>query len=147
MDVKYIVADWEKMKDGLGDLIGLGRWGKGMIDELKDLTENLEDAESDIIKYDSDGIISFNHRNKDNKYQELFDDFKVLHDFTGKVGDIVDRTIDQPFYEDIDAFVTAMREATISNYTTKNRIHATEEKAIYQGYGAMHQHEKYQKQK
>ncbi|MFU0791779.1 MAG: PT-TG domain-containing protein [Virgibacillus proomii] len=139
MDVKYIVADWEKMKDGLGDLIGLGRWGKGMIDELKDLTENLEDAESDITKYDSDGIISFNHRNKENKYQELFDDFKVLHDFTGKVGDIVDRTIDQPFYEDIDAFVTAMREATISNYTTKNRIHATEEKAIYQGYGAIHQ--------
>ncbi|SDN15110.1 hypothetical protein SAMN05216244_0153, partial [Sediminibacillus halophilus] len=26
MDVKYIPADWDRMKDGLGDLIGLGRW-------------------------------------------------------------------------------------------------------------------------
>ena len=54
MDVKYIPSDWEKMKDGIGDLIGLGRWGKGMIDELKDLSDILEDAESDIAKYDVD---------------------------------------------------------------------------------------------
>jgi predicted ribonuclease toxin of YeeF-YezG toxin-antitoxin module len=135
MDVKYIPSDWEKMKDGIGDLIGLGRWGKGMIDTLKDLSENLEDAESDINKYDSDGVISFHHTSLKGKYQALYEDFQVLHSFSGKVGDIVDRTIDQPFYEDMDAFVAAMQEATISNYTTKNRIGTTETQYVYGGYG------------
>jgi predicted ribonuclease toxin of YeeF-YezG toxin-antitoxin module len=135
MDVKYIPSDWQRMKDGIGDLIGLGRWGKGMIDELKDLSDNLEDAESDIAKYDSDGVISFRHTSLKGKYQALFEDFQVLHRFSGKVGDIVDRTIDQPFYENMDAFVAAMQEASISNYTTKNRIGATETQYVYGGYG------------
>jgi hypothetical protein len=135
MDVKYIPSDWEKMKDGIGDLIGLGRWGKGMIDTLKDVSDNLEDAESDIANYDSDGVISFHHTSQKSRYQGLFEDFKVLHSFTGKVGDIVDRTIDQPFYEDMDAFVEAMRDLTISNYTTENRIGATETQFVYAGYG------------
>ncbi|MBO1912644.1 hypothetical protein J4G37_48570, partial [Microvirga sp. 3-52] len=60
-----------------------------------------------------------------NTYQNLFEDFKVLHRFTGKVGDIVDRTIDQPFYEDIDAFVAEVQQLSISNYKTKNRIGVT----------------------
>ncbi|WP_066057182.1 DNA/RNA non-specific endonuclease [Robertmurraya korlensis] len=135
MDVKYIPSDWQRMKDGIGDLIGLGRWGKGMIDELKDLSDNLEDADSDIAKYDSDGAISFRHTSLKGKYQALYEDFQVLHRFSGKVGDIVDRTIDQPFYEDMDAFVAAMQEASISNYTTKNRIGATETQYVYGGYG------------
>lgn len=135
MDVKYIPSEWQKMKDGIGDLIGLGRWGKGMIDELKDLSDNLEDTESDIAKYDSDGVISFRHTSLKGKYQALYEDFQVLHRFSGKVGDIVDRTIDQPFYEDMDEFVAAMQEASISNYTTKNRIGATETQYVYGGYG------------
>ncbi|MED3652674.1 hypothetical protein P4491_19895, partial [Heyndrickxia sporothermodurans] len=89
MDVKYIPSDWEKMKDGIGDLIGLGRWGKGMIDDLKDITDNLEDAESDIASLDSDGVISFHHTSQKDKFQQLYEDFEVLHRFTGKVGDIV----------------------------------------------------------
>jgi len=135
LDVKYIPTDWEKMRDGIGDLIGLGRWGKGMMDDLKDLSDNLEDAESDIAKYDSDGVISFHHTSQKSKYQGLYEDFEVLHSFTGKVGDIVDRRIDHPFYEEIDAFVETMRDATISKYTTKNRIGATETKIVYAGYG------------
>ncbi|MGG4504924.1 polymorphic toxin type 15 domain-containing protein [Heyndrickxia sporothermodurans] len=135
MDVKYIPSDWEKMKEGIGDLIGLRRWGKGMIDDLKAITENLKDAESDIASLDSDGVISFHHTSQKDKFQQLYEDFEVLHRFTGKVGDIVDRTIDQPFYEDIDAFVEAMRDLSISNYTTKNRVGATEVKVVYGGYG------------
>ncbi|ULT57361.1 hypothetical protein L1999_01740 [Neobacillus drentensis] len=135
MDVKYIPSDWEKMKDGLGDLIGLGRWGKGMIDTLKDLSDNLEDSEGDIAKYDSDGVISFHHTSQKNKYQGLYENFEILHSFTGKVGDIVDRTIDQPFYEDMDAFVESMRDLTIANYTTKNRIGATDTQFVYAAYG------------
>ena len=60
------------------------------------------------------------------KYQGLFEDFDILHNFSGKVGEIVDRTIDQPFYEDMDAFVQSMRDVSISNYTTTKRIGATE---------------------
>ncbi|MBL5768945.1 HNH endonuclease [Bacillus sporothermodurans] len=106
-----------------------------MIDELKAITDNLEDAESDIASLDSDGVISFHHTSQKDKFQQLYEDFEVLHRFTGKVGDIVDRTIDQPFYEDIDAFVEAMRDLSISNYTTKNRVGATEVKVVYAGYG------------
>ncbi|MED4203853.1 DNA/RNA non-specific endonuclease [Neobacillus mesonae] len=135
MDVKYIPSDWKKMRDGIGDLIGLGRWGKGMIDSLKDVSDNLEDAEADIAKYDSDGVISFHHTSLKSKYQSLYEDFQVLHRFTGKVGDIIDRTIDQPFYEDMDAFVEAMRDLTISNYKTKNRIGAVDTQFVYAGYG------------
>jgi hypothetical protein len=40
MDVKYVPADWEKMKTGIGNLIGLGVYGKGMIDDLKDISAN-----------------------------------------------------------------------------------------------------------
>ena len=125
MDVKYIPADWEKMRSGLNSLIGKG-FGKGMIDELKDISSNFEEAESDISKYDSDGVISFTHTDREKTYQGLLEDFDVLYRFTGKVGDIVDRTIDQPFYEDIDAFVTEVRELSISNYKTKNRIGVTD---------------------
>ena len=141
MDVKYIPSDWEKMKDGIGDLIGLGRWGKGMIDELKDLSDILEDAESDIAKYDVDGAIAFQNTSQKSKYQGLFEDFDILHNFSGKVGDIVDRTIDQPFYEDMDVFVQSMRDVSISNYTTTNRIGATEIVQSYAGYGVPQQFE------
>ena len=64
-----------------------------------------------------------------------------LHSFAGKVGDIVDRTIDKPFYEDMDAFVAAMRDLSISNYTTTNRIGATEIVHSYAGYGVPQQFE------
>ena len=71
----------------------------------------------------------------------MFEDFDVLHNFSGKVGDIVDRTIDQPFYEDMDAFVATMRDLSISNYTTTNRIGATEIVHSYAGYGVPQQFE------
>ncbi|MED4322126.1 hypothetical protein P9232_11775, partial [Weizmannia sp. CD-2023] len=124
MDVKYIPSDWEKTRQGIGNLIGLGAWGKGMIDSLKDISENLEDAQSAIAKYDVDGAISFSHTGHKGVYQGIYNDFKVLYDFAGKVGDIVDRTIDEPFYQDIDAFATAMRDLSITDVKTKNRIGA-----------------------
>ena len=65
MDVKYIPADWEKMRAGLSDLLGHG-FGKGMFDHLKDVNEVLEDAERDIAKYDGDGAISFQHTSQNN---------------------------------------------------------------------------------
>ena len=55
--------------------------------------------------------------------------------FPGKSAILFDRTIDQPFYEDMDAFVAAMRDLSISNYTTTNRIGVTEIVQSYVGYG------------
>ena len=130
MDVKYIPADWEKMRSGIKGLIGYGVYGKGMFEELKKLNEVLEDAEDDIAKYDADRAISFSHNSQKSTYQSMFEKFEVLYQFTGKVDNIVDRTIDQPFYEDMDAFVAAMEEATISKYETTNRIGATETHSI-----------------
>lgn len=122
MDVKYIPSDWEKTRKGIDDhILGIG-FGKGMIDHLKDLNEILEDAESDIAKYDSDGVISYQHTSQKGKYEELEKDFDILHSFSGKVGEIVDRTIDEPFYQDIDAFVEAIRNIDPMKYATKNRI-------------------------
>ncbi|MFB6468864.1 hypothetical protein ACE38V_19085 [Cytobacillus sp. Hz8] len=135
MDVKYIPSDWEKMRKGIDDhILGIG-FGKGMIDHLKDLNEILEDAEADIAKYDSDGVISFQHTSQKGKYEELEKDFDILHSFSGIVGEIVDRTIDEPFYQDMDAFVEAIRNIDPMKYKTKNRIGATEIKTIYEGYG------------
>ncbi|WP_242694842.1 hypothetical protein [Pseudogracilibacillus auburnensis] len=124
MDVNYITSDWEKAKQSVGSLIGNG-WGRGMFDDLRKLTNNLEDVESLIRKYDSDGYISFHHTSQEKKYQQLFNDYQELHRFTKQVGGIVDDVIDQRFYEDMDAFVEAMRNLRIEEYTTENRIDAT----------------------
>ncbi|WP_102706847.1 hypothetical protein [Terribacillus saccharophilus] len=126
MDVKYRSSQWEKTRDSLRNLIGLGAWGKGMIDTMKDITDNLDEASEKVAKYDSDGVVSFSYTSDKNKYQRLFEDFKVLEDYSGSVGDIVEDKIDQPFYEDIDEFVQKVRDSSISNYTTKNHIGATE---------------------
>ncbi|WP_193352499.1 phosphoserine aminotransferase [Heyndrickxia coagulans] len=107
-----------------------------MIDNLKDISENLEDAQSAIAKYDVDGAISFSHTGHKGVYQGIYKDFKVLYDFAGKVGDIVDRTIDEPFYQDIDAFATAMRDLSITDVKTKNRIGAKETVVIPGEYGS-----------
>jgi DNA/RNA non-specific endonuclease len=126
VDVKYRSSQWDKTKDSLRNLIGLGVWGKGMIDTMKDITDNLDEASEKVAKYDSDGVVSFSYTSDKDKYQRLFEDFKVLEDFSGSVGDIVEDTIDQPFFEDIDAFVQKVRDSSISNYTTSNHIGATE---------------------
>ncbi|VVM31672.1 glycohydrolase toxin TNT-related protein [Terribacillus sp. AE2B 122] len=126
MDVKYRSSQWEKTRDSLRNLIGLGAWGKGMIDTMKDITDNLDEASEKVAKYDSDGVVSFSYTSDKDKYQRLFEDFKVLEDYSGSVGDIVEDKIDQPFYEDIDEFVQKVRDSSISNYTTKNHIGATE---------------------
>ncbi|WNF33350.1 hypothetical protein RI196_01130 [Aeribacillus composti] len=124
MDVKYIPSEWEKTKKGIGDLVGLGVWGKGMIDKLKDLNDLLEDVQADIAKYDTDGVISFTHTDRKKQYQQLYEDYLVLHRFSSRVGEIVDRTIDDLFYQEIDAFVEAMHNLSISKIKTKNHIGA-----------------------
>ncbi|PEZ08854.1 hypothetical protein CN326_04060 [Bacillus sp. AFS018417] len=126
MDVKYIPQDWEKTEEGIGNLVGLGKWGKGVIDKLKKLDDIVEDAKDSIGEYDVDGVVHLQHTSQKSKYQDLYEDYEVLHDFSEKVGELIDTEIDQPFYEDIDAFAQAMRDLTIEKYTTSNTIGAKE---------------------
>ncbi|MBC6309287.1 hypothetical protein HCJ66_06935, partial [Listeria sp. FSL L7-1582] len=59
MDVEYKESKWDKSENALGTLVGLGVWGKGVIDQLKKVNSNFEDIQNDIRKDDSDGVISF----------------------------------------------------------------------------------------
>ncbi|MHC5253239.1 glycohydrolase toxin TNT-related protein [Listeria kieliensis] len=124
-DVHYQEDDFEKAEKSIGSLIGKGAWGKGTIDSLKDVSKNLEEVEKDIARLDADGAISFSHTDNKHKLQELYEDFEVLHDFAGEAGNLVEDTIDQPFYEALDEFVEGMRDLDASKFTTKNRIGAT----------------------
>ena len=135
-DVKYRPDEWEKAKKALEELSESSGWinpQNKIIECIKDIHENMEEAGDDIRNLDSDSVISFNYEDTTGKFRELLEDFGVLQDFTDKVGDAVDRAIDQPFYKNMDAFATAMRNLSIENYTTKNTIGATEVKVTYTG--------------
>ena len=135
-DVKYRPDEWEKAKKALKELSESSGWinpQNKILGYIEDIHENMEEAGNDIRNLDSDGVISFNYEDTTGKFRELLEDFGVLQDFTDKVGDAVDRAIDQPFYKDMDAFATAMRDLSIENYTTKNTIGATEVKVTYTG--------------
>jgi len=56
-----------------------------------------------------------------------------LHHFTGKVGDVVNKTIDEPFHKDIDAFVEAIRDKRIEEFKTDNNLGTTELQTIIHG--------------
>ena len=135
-DVKYRPDEWEKAKKALEELSESSGWinpQNKILECIEDIHKNMKEAGKDIRNLDSDGVISFNYEDTTGKFRELLEDFGVLQDFTGKVGDAVDRAIDQPFYKDMDAFATAMRNLSIENYTTKNIIGATEVKVTYTG--------------
>ncbi|WP_260484917.1 hypothetical protein [Listeria booriae] len=125
MDVKYKESEWEKSEKALQSLIGLG-WGKGVTDYLKKINKNFEDAQHDIQKDDSDGVITFSFTDKENNYQKIFEKMETLHDYASNAGRLVERVIDEPFYKDIDKFVEKMESLSIDNYETKNTIGATQ---------------------
>lgn len=125
MDVKYKESEWEKSEKALKSLIGLG-WGKGVTDHLKKINKNLEDAQRDIQKDDSDGAISFSFTDNESKYQKMFEKMEVLHSYADDAGNMVERIIDEPFYKDIDKFVEKMEGLSIDDYETKNTIGATQ---------------------
>ena len=140
-DVKYRPDEWEKAKKALKELSESSGWvfnsKNKIVGCIEDIHENMEEAGNDIRNLDSDGVISFDYEDTTGKFRELLEDFKVLEDYSDKVGDTVDRVIDQPFFKDMDAFATAMRDLSIENYTTKNTIGAIEVKVTYTGgYGA-----------
>ncbi|EUJ30929.1 hypothetical protein MFLO_09547, partial [Listeria floridensis FSL S10-1187] len=130
-EVDYREGDFDRAHDSIGNLIGKGVWGKGAIDELKKASKNLDEAEEDIRNLDRDGAISFSHTSSEKELQELFEDFEVLHRFSGRVGELVHTKIDRPFFEDLDRFVEGMRNLDASKFTTTNRIGATKTETVF----------------
>ncbi len=124
MDVKYIPSDWEKTKQGLSEFVGGGHWTLSPFTTANEICNNLDQVESLIRKYDSDGFVSFSYDNQKNKYYELNEDFHALHQFVSEVGTIVDDVIDERFYKDMDNFVEAIRDLKIEEFKTTNRIGA-----------------------
>ncbi|CAM4416471.1 hypothetical protein [Bacillus manliponensis] len=85
----------------------------------------LGDIEEKIRELDSDRSIQFEHRNKEKELNELHDDYNQLGNFCDNVGDVVKRHFDKPFLEDMDKFAGKIRDLSLKNYKTENRIGST----------------------
>ena len=131
MDVKTSSGGWETMRSSVGNVVGKGAWGKGVIDDLKDITKNLEKAEEKISAKDEDGVVSFHHLDRTTTYQEIYEKMEILYGFTNKAHDLVDETIDEKFYQEIDKYAVAMRDLTINKYSTKNITGATKQELVF----------------
>lgn len=118
--------------DGLLDSGSWQFWTNGVFDALKEMNENLCDAEDDIRRYDSDGAISYSHSSNQSKRDSVGADIGVLSKFMDKVDGVVSEKVDEPFYKDLDAFVDGMQDLSITTYTTTNRIGATTTTTVFE---------------
>lgn len=119
MDVRYKPEEWQDMKEGIDKIT------KEAIPKLKEMNRTLEDIEAKIRELDSDRSINFSHTNQEKKLHDLLDDYIELGNYCTKVGEVVSRHFDKPFLEDMDTFAGKIRDLSIKNYTTDNRIGAT----------------------
>ncbi|MGG0185563.1 YwqJ-related putative deaminase [Bacillus rhizoplanae] len=119
MDVHYKPDAWQEMKEGIDKLT------KDALMELKNANDLLEKIESKIHSLDSDRSIHFQHTSQQGKINQLLDDYITLGNYCTKAGEAVSRHIDEPFYKDMDKFAGKMRDLSIRNYSTKNRIGST----------------------
>ncbi|PGZ98483.1 hypothetical protein COE51_11540 [Bacillus pseudomycoides] len=119
MDVHYKPSDWQEMEKGINELT------KEALMELKHANDLLEKIETKIHSLDSDRSIHFQHTSQQGKINRLLDDYITLGNYCTKAGEAVSRHIDEPFHKDMDKFAGKMRDLSIRNYSTKNRIGST----------------------
>ncbi|GGE61467.1 hypothetical protein [Priestia taiwanensis] len=124
MDVRYKHGPWQEMKE---TIIRLKRDSERTFLQMDDLLGSIERK---IDRLDSDRSISFHHTSKKTTINHLFDDYDQLVNYCHRVGETVSRHIDEPFYHKMDEFAGKMRDLSIRNYTTENRIGSTEYKAM-----------------
>ncbi|GGE54843.1 hypothetical protein [Priestia taiwanensis] len=124
MDVRYKHGPWQEMKESI---IRLKRDSERTFLQMDDLLGSIERK---IDRLDSDRSISFHHTSKKITINHLFDDYDQLVNYCHRVGETVSRHIDEPFYHKMDEFAGKMRDLSIRNYTTENRIGSTEYKAM-----------------
>ncbi|EIT83780.1 hypothetical protein A374_18861, partial [Fictibacillus macauensis ZFHKF-1] len=126
MDVRYKASEWERIQDGLNKAIIHRGMSSNIFRNLQTISEKLEEASELIRDLDRDRIISFHHKNRAQECEQLGQDFNILRKFVHNVDRLVDEVIDDPFYNDIDAYVVTMRDINIKKYSTKNHIKAKE---------------------
>ncbi|SCL85780.1 Uncharacterized protein BCB44BAC_00823 [Bacillus cytotoxicus] len=119
MDVHYKSKHWKQMKDGINEIT------KDAIMKLRQADELLEDIQDRIQDLDSDRCIDFHHRKQEKKINTLLEDYTTLQKYCDKAGQIVYEHIDEPFYKKMDEFAQKMRDISIRDFQTKNRIGAT----------------------
>ncbi|MGG2066965.1 DNA/RNA non-specific endonuclease [Bacillus sp. S14(2024)] len=119
MDVHYKPDPWQEMKEGIDQLT------KEALRELTKVNDLLEEIESKIHSLDSDRSINFQHSSQQKKINQLLDAYTTLGNYCTQAGRVVSRHIDEPFYKDMDKFAGKMRDLSIRNYSTKNRIGST----------------------
>ncbi|MGG0277502.1 HNH endonuclease [Bacillus rhizoplanae] len=129
MDVHYKPDAWQEMKEGIDKLT------KDALMELKNANDLLEKIESKIHSLDSDRSIHFQHTSQQGKINQLLDDYITLGNYCTKAGEAVSRHIDEPFYKDMDKFAGKMRDLSIRNYSTKNRIGSTSTTTLPNAHG------------
>ncbi|SFD60220.1 A nuclease of the HNH/ENDO VII superfamily with conserved WHH [Bacillus sp. 491mf] len=119
MDVHYKPDDWQNMKTGIDQIT------KEALTELNQANNLLESIEAKIHSLDADRSIHFQHSSQLDEINKLLDAYTTLGNYCTRVGQVVSRHIDEPFYKDMDKFAGKMRDLSIQNYSTKNRIGST----------------------
>ncbi|MFY0155870.1 DNA/RNA non-specific endonuclease [Bacillus cytotoxicus] len=119
MDVHYRSKHWQQMKDGINEIT------KDAITNLRQADELLEDIQERIQDLDSDRCIDFYHRKQEKKINTLLEDYTTLQNYCDKAGQIVYEHIDEPFYKKMDEFAQTMRDISIRDFQTENRVGAT----------------------
>ncbi|HDR7866278.1 TPA: hypothetical protein QCY12_004165, partial [Bacillus cytotoxicus] len=106
-------------KDGINEIT------KDAITNLRQADELLEDIQERIQDLDSDRCIDFYHRKQEKKINTLLEDYTTLQNYCDKAGQIVYEHIDEPFYKKMDEFAQTMRDISIRDFQTENRVGAT----------------------
>ncbi|TGA98738.1 hypothetical protein E4665_07760 [Sporolactobacillus shoreae] len=124
-DVSYKQSSWEDMGQAISHV---STWG-GTLDQMRRADQAFQQIRDAVDSLDEDHRISFSYRSMSGALDKLSSDYQKLYTFTGEAGDAVNRHIDHPFYTEIDAFVSAMAQLSISQFHTKNTLNVTEMQA------------------
>ncbi|WP_240517708.1 zincin-like metallopeptidase toxin domain-containing protein [Bacillus pseudomycoides] len=119
MDVHYKVRAWQDMKDGLNRLT------KDTFVNLRQANNLVNDIQERIQELDSDGSIYFHHKDQLETIGKLHNAYTDLETYCDQAGQVVNEHIDKPFLVKMDKFTEEMRDLSIKNFETTNRIGST----------------------
>ena len=119
MDVRYKVRAWQDMKEGMNKLT------KDTFVKLRQANSLVKDIQESIQDLDSDQSIYFHHKDQLETIGKLHDAYTDLDTYCDQAGQAVYEHIDKPFVETMDRFAQEMRDISIKNFETTNRIGST----------------------
>lgn len=119
MDVHYKVRAWQDMKDGLNRLT------KDTFVNLSQANDLVKDIQERIQDLDSDGSIYFHYKDQLETIGKLHNAYTDLEIYCDQAGRVVNEHIDKPFFVTMDKFAQEIRDLSINNFETTNRIGST----------------------